>query len=181
MEEELEHSDGDLLKRLLGGDSEAAAILYDRHHRPLYAYVRSLLKDEALSEDVVHETFLRLLEARPGRPVASVRSFLFAMARNRTLDLIRRSAVQESAQPRIAARAAAPVPDDPALGQAALAALGRLPLDQRETVSLKVFGRLTFAQIADVLSIPTGTAASRYRYALEKLAQELSVEGDDDA
>jgi len=176
MEEERDHSDGDLLKRLQRGDSAAAAILYGRHHRPLYAYVRSLLRDEALSEDVVHETFLRLLEARPERPVTSVRSFLFAMARNRTLDLIRRSAVQESAQPRIAVRASAPIPDDPALGQAALAALGGLPLDQRETVSLKVFGRLTFAQIAEVLSIPTGNAASRYRYALEKLAQILSVE-----
>ena len=48
-------------------------------------------------------------------------------------------------------------------------ALTRLPDMYREVVTLKVWGELTFAEIADVLGIPANTAASRYRYGLEEL------------
>ena len=48
-------------------------------------------------------------------------------------------------------------------------ALTMLPPEQREVLSLKIAGELTFAQIGEVLSVSQNTAASRYRYALEKL------------
>ena len=56
------------------------------------------------------------------------------------------------------------------------AALDQLPGDQREVVVMKVWGGLTFAQIAQALDIPLNTAASRYRYALARLETELSNE-----
>jgi RNA polymerase sigma-70 factor, ECF subfamily len=49
-------------------------------------------------------------------------------------------------------------------------ALRNLPTEQSEVVVLKIWEELTFAQIAEVLSVPAATAASRYRYALSKLA-----------
>lgn len=55
-------------------------------------------------------------------------------------------------------------------------ALATLPADQREVVVLKIWGGLTFAQIADVGGISANTAASRYRYAIEKLEAILSDE-----
>jgi RNA polymerase sigma-70 factor (ECF subfamily) len=58
------------------------------------------------------------------------------------------------------------------------AALARLPESQREVVTLKIWGELTFAEIAAALDIPANTAASRYRYALEdlrKLTKEVLV------
>jgi RNA polymerase sigma-70 factor (ECF subfamily) len=54
------------------------------------------------------------------------------------------------------------------------AALAHLPEDQRTVLVLKVWGGLTFPQIADALSIPANTAASRYRYALDKLRTLLA-------
>jgi RNA polymerase sigma-70 factor (ECF subfamily) len=48
-----------------------------------------------------------------------------------------------------------------------------LPAEQREVISLKIDGDLTFAQIAAVFDISPNTAASRYRYALEKLRRML--------
>jgi len=48
-------------------------------------------------------------------------------------------------------------------------ALSRLPEIYREVVTLKIWGELTFAEIADSLHIPANTAASRYRYGLEQL------------
>ncbi|MBM4049994.1 MAG: sigma-70 family RNA polymerase sigma factor, partial [Planctomycetes bacterium] len=56
-------------------------------------------------------------------------------------------------------------------------ALMALPEEQREVVLLKVYGRLTFAEIADVIHASPNTAASRYRYAVEKLRRHL---GDED-
>lgn len=54
-------------------------------------------------------------------------------------------------------------------------ALGRLPPDQREVLALKIWGGLTFTQIAQHLEIPSNTAASRYRYALASLRRELTA------
>ena len=48
-------------------------------------------------------------------------------------------------------------------------AMSRLPDIYREVVTLKIWGGLTFAEIADSLQIPANTAASRYRYGLEQL------------
>ena len=63
-------------------------------------------------------------------------------------------------------------------GDRLLRALGALPVEQREVISLKIDGELTFAQIAKVLEVSPHTAASRYRYALEKLRRSLSIKGD---
>ena len=54
-----------------------------------------------------------------------------------------------------------------------------LPIEQREVLSLKIDGGLTFAEIAAVLGIRPNTAASRYRYALEKLRTLLDVHRDE--
>ncbi len=52
-------------------------------------------------------------------------------------------------------------------------AMRTLPAEQSEVVVLKIWEEMTFAEIAEVLSVPPATAASRYRYALEKLAAQL--------
>jgi len=52
-------------------------------------------------------------------------------------------------------------------------ALRRLPTLQAEVVVLKIWEEMTFAQIAEILNIPPDTAASRYRYAMQKLSQAL--------
>src|SRR5215831_9596405 len=89
-----DRSDEELLIRLQAGDPSAAALLYDRHHRALYAYALSLLRDAALAEDVVHESFLRLLESRWEQPIESAKSFLHTIARNLALDALRAIARQ---------------------------------------------------------------------------------------
>ena len=52
-------------------------------------------------------------------------------------------------------------------------AIRSLPVEQSEVVVLKIWEELTFVQIAEVLDVPPATAASRYRYAMQKLACEL--------
>jgi len=53
------------------------------------------------------------------------------------------------------------------------AALRKLPPDQREVLHLKVYENKTFRQIEELIGIPLNTAASRYRYAIDKLREIL--------
>jgi RNA polymerase sigma-70 factor (ECF subfamily) len=55
-------------------------------------------------------------------------------------------------------------------------ALAELPDPQREVVVMKIWGGLTFPQIAAALNVPNDTAASRYRYAVAKLREQLAEE-----
>jgi len=163
--------DRESLEGFQRGDPEAVARLYDRTNAGLFTFVRSLIRDSASSEDVVHETFLRLLEAHPKSPIQSLHSFIYRIARNLALDVLRERARKSPRPPEPPPSRDPSGPDrEPGV---AWAALDQLEDDQRETVVLKVFGGLTFLQIGEVMSVPVGTAASRYRYALEKLAEFL--------
>jgi RNA polymerase sigma-70 factor (ECF subfamily) len=53
-------------------------------------------------------------------------------------------------------------------------ALAALPAEQREVVIMKVWGELTFSQIAGALRIPEPTAKSRYRYALRAMRSQIN-------
>ena len=59
------------------------------------------------------------------------------------------------------------------LGEALSEALHELPPQQRAVVHLKLWEGLTFEAIADALDLPLNTAASRYRYGIDKLRQRL--------
>ena len=48
-------------------------------------------------------------------------------------------------------------------------ALAELPVEQREVITLRIWGELTFAEIGKTLEIPANTAASRYRYGMSEL------------
>ena len=63
--------------------------------------------------------------------------------------------------------------DDRERAHAIEIALGCLPAEQREVLVLKIWGELTFEEIARQLGVPPNTAASRYRYALAALRREL--------
>jgi RNA polymerase sigma-70 factor (ECF subfamily) len=66
---------------------------------------------------------------------------------------------------------------DPQEHRAIEAALRALPAEQREVVHLKIYDGMTFQAIADRLEIPLNTAASRYRYAIDKLRELLATIG----
>jgi len=158
---------------------KSAGALYDRHHQELYAYAYGQLRDPSESEDMVQEAFLRLFAKRSAGPPTSVRAFLYAVVRNLILDALRNASAQRRYRSFvIQSSVEGSTAEDPSpteIQRRALAELHRLPDDQRDVVTLKIFGKLTLAQIAEVLGIPEGTVATRYRNAIEKLAERLQV------
>ncbi|HXQ82269.1 MAG TPA: sigma-70 family RNA polymerase sigma factor [Opitutaceae bacterium] len=150
------------------------------HHGPkLLLCARQWTVSMADAEDVVQEAFVRFWRRQrglSGEPLA----LLLTSVRRAGLDIARR-------RMRRAAREAGALGEEPGGGslfeplpegddrRAAIeSALGRLPSEQREVLALKIWGDLTFAQIAHQLGIPANTAASRYRYALAALRHELT-------
>ena len=152
--------------------------LYRLYGHGLFAYARSLTGRRETAEDIVQESFLRLLES--GSPLAksSPSSYLYGVVRNLAMESSRQAALHRRHQPDVArdltARASKGLDDERTRMSVALAELESLPVDQREVVVLKVFGGLTFEEIGDILQVPAATGASRYRYALEKLSERLT-------
>jgi RNA polymerase sigma-70 factor (ECF subfamily) len=149
--------------------------LYDDHAPALYAFLLNFTRREADAQDVLQELFLKLIE-RPGMlaKVREMRAFLLRLAYRQAIDGHRRRSAHEAATERAASEAnplfANTADPDEAAFRAALAnALGELPAEQRAVVHLKLWEQMTFAEIAEALEIPANTAASRYRYGIDKL------------
>lgn len=153
--------------------------LYDKHAQSLFTFLLNFTRDEADTRDLLQEVFVKL--ARDPALLDGVReerAFLIRLAHNAAIDLIRRRSTRDKAREQFAAQAASPFapaddPDEKAFRAALAEALGELPPEQRAVVHLKLWEGLTFEQIAAALDIPLNTAASRYRYGLDKLRERL--------
>jgi len=142
--------------------------LYQRLGPALLAYAASMLGDRASAEDVLHQVFLKLLGME--RLPEDARPYLFKAMRNRALNAMRSGARLTSLEhqewlikPEGMMEA----------GLEVERALRELPPEQREVVVMRVWGEMTFEEVGAVLGIPASTAASRCRYALEKLRERL--------
>ena len=165
-------SEAALLCRYRGGEVDAFMELYRRLNAPLLAYARTMAPDPSSAEDLVQETFVRLMEVDPRTVRESLRAYAYSALRHLATDQVRRDRVR-----RLRGRPAAPDTGSPVERQDLAEGLAQLPEDQREAVVLKIFGGLTLAEVAAVSGITEATATSRYRYALEKLARFLGEGG----
>jgi RNA polymerase sigma-70 factor (ECF subfamily) len=153
--------------------------LYDEHAQPLFAFLLNFTRDEADTRDLLQEIFVKLArtpELLDG--IREERAFLIRLAHHAAIDLMRRRGTRDRTRENFAAEMISPFapagdPDEKVFREDLAAALGELPEEQRAVVHLKLWEGLTFEQIAGALEIPLNTAASRYRYALDKLRERL--------
>jgi RNA polymerase sigma-70 factor, ECF subfamily len=149
--------------------------LYRDSARDIYAYVRTLLGDDAAAEDVTAAAFERAFRRRASFDArrGSERAWVFAIARNAALDELRR----RRSAPLLAELAdeTAPAPDEEAdlavRRTTVRAALAALPPRDRELVALKFHGGLTNAELAAVLGTSESNAGTRLHRAVTKLRE----------
>jgi RNA polymerase sigma-70 factor (ECF subfamily) len=164
--------DDALREDLAAGRDDAFAALYGRYGAPLLRVAWRMLGSRDEAEDAVQDVFVGLVQAGEAlRRVRSLRAYLFASLRHAALR-------RRQARPRGPERSAAGEPAsgaDPAdpRTERLERALRSLPTEQREIIALHLDGEMTFAEAAEVLGVSPNTAASRYRYALEKLREAL--------
>lgn len=142
------------------------------HASKFLLFARQQTRCEADAQDVVQEAVMEAAQRlNDGAPPAV--ALVFATIHRRAIDLGRRD--QRRAGRELASAEQEPEAwfdtgvEDRERTQLIQDALGRLPEIYRAVITLKVWGELTFAEIAETLQIPANTAASRYRYGLEEL------------
>ena len=153
--------------------------LYDDHAQALFAFLLNLTRDEPDTRDVLQEIFVKLAR-QPDllRGVRDERAFLIRLAHNAAIDSMRRRGTRDKTREQFGVETISPFapvadPDEQSFRDALADALVKLPDEQRAVVHLKLWEGLTFEQIAAALDIPPNTAASRYRYGLDKLRERL--------
>jgi len=166
---------------------EELEALYDSCGEPLYSYLLALLCSPEEAEDALQELFARLLlRSRRLARLKDAEAYLFRAARNEAFSRLRRRDVRERGQEslRQTQRVLEAAPGQQ-LSQEEVdrvnAAVQQLPPGQREVIVLKLFHGMTFREIGTVVGISPNTAASRYRYALNKLKLLIGEEKMDES
>ena len=175
-------SDQALLAAVARRDSTAFDELYRRYERRVYGYVRSIVRDEDMTEDLVIDTMTEVWRAA-GRFQArsQVSTWIFGIARHKAIDAIRKRA-GDTATVAIDVSLEVPdcskSPDDIAAseeGQRIMQrAIEQLSADHQEALRLAFFEELPYEQIATLLGIPANTVKSRVYYAKEQLRRLMS-------
>lgn len=187
-------TDTELAQWARQGDNEAIAHLVDRYSHRLYRYLLRLVGDTALAEDLLQDTWLRVMERldryNPKHPFAV---WLFVVARNCAIDALRRRArMEQRAEPR--QRVEGPpvdvieqLPDGAAslldrlaeqdLHERVLSVFSALPLRYREVLTLRFHQELRIREIAQVLRIPLSTVKTRLDRGLALLRQRVEGMG----
>lgn len=152
---------------------------YEQLAPKLVLFARQWVTSMADAEDVVQDAFVRFWRHQPQAGEEHY-PLLYAAVRTSALDFLRshERRVKREADDRVeVTRDDTPVfdttIDQREHAEAVQAALDQLPQAQREVVVLKVWGELTFAQIAQALGESINTIASRYRYALEAMRRHI--------
>jgi len=177
-------SDGDWAERLRSRDPQALAELYDRYGRAAYSLILRVVRDAAIAEDLVQETFLRVWNRAQGLDSerGSVGAWLMTVARNRAIDYLRSAAgrernsvdVEETSHPSLFTDM------EPAIlasdkTRRVKAAMEKLSENQRTAMELAYFEGLSQSEMAERMGQPLGTIKTWVRTALKSLRAELGV------
>lgn len=174
------YEDERLLYLLLQGDEDAFTAIYNKYHRMLYVLAYQYLQDKALSEDVVQHVYMRLWESRSTLRInISLKNYLYTMAKNHLLNLIRDRNDVVARQYEVLQQQE--IADDGLLHKleeekkivSVYKALSLLPQQKREICLLKMNEGLGNEEIAERMNMPVGTVKNYYTQSIKLLKHYL--------
>ena len=178
-------SDEDLLQRIAAGDRLAMRVLFSRHQLRLHRFVLRVVRDEAVAEDAVSDTFLDVWrKAGDFEGKSQVSTWLMSIARFKALSALRRrreSGLDEDWAAGIADEADTPEVISQKLdkGAAIRLCMERLSPEHREVLDLVYYHETSVEEVAQIVGIPEGTVKTRLFHARKKLAELLKAAGID--
>jgi RNA polymerase sigma-70 factor (ECF subfamily) len=174
-----------LIQLIIHARQDALSELYDRYSRLVFSLALHVVGDRATAEEVTMDVFTRVWEkARTYRSdQAKVSTWLSRIARNRSIDVLRRrgarpeqasvswAEISPSAHPQ--ANGPEEITVQKLQRQRVRVAIGQLPAEQRQVLAMAYFSGNTQREIAQVLDLPLGTVKTRIRLAMNKLRSIL--------
>lgn len=186
------------IRQMNEGDKEGLREVYEEYVSYIYGIVMQMIGNRENAEDITSDFFIRLWEKSAlYKPGSGHRGWMATIARNMTVDFIRKRSREsltsqlagmeeedqeaESSEVQRAVYAASlqesaggqfrgSQVEEQVIGRAIIReALDSLNEKEREIVHLKIMGDMTFKEIGEVLKVPMGTVAWRYREAVNKL------------
>jgi RNA polymerase sigma factor (sigma-70 family) len=141
-----------LAESAAAGDASAFEAIFERHHRGLLSLCRHLLGSREEAEDALQHTFaVAYRELVQSGPPRHLRAWLYATARNRCLDILRRRRELPAALPAAATEGLPEEVERRSDLRELVDDIGRLPEDQRAALVLSELGDMPHAEVADVL------------------------------
>lgn len=142
---------------------------YAQYKTGIYRYSLSILKDPQGAEDVLQETFLRLLSGKYVVSEEKIQAWLYRVARNCCYDILRKREREQELPPDL--------PSDD--GQFAyIERISVLDLTDREIVTMKVLSGMTCKEIGKIVGMTGSTVQKRYERAMKKLREQEENHGE---
>lgn len=186
--EELPVDDNILVERFRHGDEGAFNLLVERHKREAYFIALRLTGSHEDARDLAQDAFIRCYRSlEQFRGESSFRTWLYRIVVNLSLNYLKSPRVSRRAEWPESGPEELPGGDRDEDPMAALErrqrvgqlrqAIARLPVRQKQTLMLKVYGELKYDEIAEVMRCPVGTAKANFFHAVKRLRALL---GDDE-
>lgn len=185
-------ADETLMLRYRDGDLDAFKELYRRHSQGLYLFISWRSPRREWVDEIAQDSWASLHQARARyQPQSAFRTYLFQIARNRLIDLLRQQGTvvlsadlaraEDDGEGMFEALADASheseSPEDSMDRSQQVrelhAAIRALPSEQREALVLQQFNGMSLDEIADLTGVPAETVKSRLRYAMQKLRRQM--------
>lgn len=180
-------SDQMLLQNYLQGDRSAISTLIDKHSRRVRDYIRMMVKDNDVADDIFQDTFIKVVKTiDEGRYSDNGKflSWVLRIAHNKVIDYFRAQkqapSVSESSSGydilgtmRFAERTVEDKIIADQIDTDIKSLVDLLPDEQREVVLLRYFSGLSFKEIAEQTGVSINTALGRMRYALINLRKMI--------
>lgn len=174
--------DQELIRNYINGHEEALSVLVTRHQQKIYSYIRMLVKDSALAEDIFQDVFVKVINTLKSGNYNEEGKFLpwvMRIAHNLSIDHFRKAKRFQMVNQRedIDIFRTIKVDDDniedeiikTQILQDVKKLIKELPAEQQEVLILRHYADMSFQEIADFTNVSINTALGRMRYALINL------------
>ena len=177
-------SDEQLIEWVAQGDASCLGTLFERHNRSVYQFVRQMTRHSEQAEDLVQDIFLKILrKAGSYRRQGSFKAWMFNIARNMTLDHLRKAKRRDDLVPVATSIDADPVDYRSAEVAAASSermnalatALANLPTAIQEVIWLGRFEFDNYEELGQALGCKAATARVRMHRAMQQLNAEFET------
>ena len=188
MQELQHHADAELVHAFIEGQPQAMEVLIHRYKDKLYTTIYMVVKDKYIAEDIFQETFLKIIRTMKEGRYAEQGKFLpwaLRVAHNLCMDHFRRVRYQipitlpdgrdiSELIPLTTSETAADNMERRQTHQSIRDMIEALPEEQREVITLRIYGEISFKEIADITGVSINTALGRMRYGLINLRRMIT-------